>query len=452
MGQPFSNARTTFRERLIAYMSGSSVGDGDTRSTLSGLPDAQSIRSSTEFQNLIDRIWPTFSPQEFLRDLLNSVNRLNEFVAPVLGSDAAKLLYRPAQTRIGDEPWTASDIALIDELAELLDGRPNEQYAHIVVDEAQDLSPMQLRSLQRRSAGAMTLVGDLAQATGAWGHRSWDEVIDNLSPNTHEMVELEIGYRVPAEVMRIASLLAEGLDLPVKVPDPIRATGEEPIIVFADGEPVLRTAVSAVKRQLGFGRNVALICPDAVVKEATVALDYEQVAWGDGRKTTQNPVTVLRASESKGLEFDAVVIVEPGAIVEQSPQGLNELFVATTRTTRSLTIVHQAALPDQLEEFAPPPPEPVVEEPTRQLEPDPEPAIEIDEPPTADDVVEFDQPVPVSATLPVAAPVPAATPFEKLILDAAARSVAKEIAGTLRPEMWPEFVDRLRQALGEEST
>lgn len=209
---------------------------------------------------------------------------------------------------------------------------------------------MQLLSLRRRAEGGITLLGDLAQATGAWGHDSWEPVIDVLDYPSTDVVELEVGYRVPAEVMEIAGALVAGLDLPVRVPESIRPVGEPVEFVDASATGLERAAIEATRTYLGQGRSVAIISSEAEVDRLRFALDYEGIDAADGREEMSSTVVVVPARYSKGLEFDAVVVVEPAEIVANAAQGVRELFVALTRTVRNLSIVYKQPLPEGLED------------------------------------------------------------------------------------------------------
>jgi hypothetical protein len=165
------------------------------------------------------------------------------------------------------------------------------------------------------------------------------------------LVELTVGYRVPGEVMAVASRIAESLNLPVAIPEPVREVGELPRFVASDGEPAVRTALTIVREYLGRGLLVGLIAPDASIGDVAAALRYEDLPFGDGRETTTRPITLLSATASKGLEFDAVVVLEPIDICDNGDGGLNELFVAVTRTTTALAVVHAKPLPPELTSF-----------------------------------------------------------------------------------------------------
>ncbi|MEZ5207103.1 MAG: UvrD-helicase domain-containing protein [Acidimicrobiales bacterium] len=207
-------------------------------------------------------------------------------------------------------------------------------YGHIVVDEAQDLSPMQLRMLNRRSLnGSMTIVGDIAQSTGQWAHATWDEILEHLPdrrPPRRE--ELSIGYRLPAPIMDVAARVHDREAAPqLDPPASVREDGAEPTWIAADADAladvVVRTAVDELD-ELGIG-SVAVISPDSMV-DAAEALDAAGVDYGraDGHGL-ESPITLVPVSLVKGLSSMAGGR-RPAAILEEV-QGARALYVALTR-------------------------------------------------------------------------------------------------------------------------
>jgi DNA helicase IV len=211
---------------------------------------------------------------------------------------------------------------------------------------------MQLRMLNRRSLnGSMTVVGDIAQATGQWAHASWDEILD-LLPDRHapRRAELTIGYRLPASNMALAARVLRVAAPELTPPTSVREGGDDPVVVDADGD--LASAVVAVTAAeldaVGVG-NVAVICPGSLVGEVSDALDAAGVEHGQAtRHGLDTQVTVVPVGLVKGLELDASVVVEPARIVAEEAQGLRALYVALTRATKRLAVVHDAPLPDCL--------------------------------------------------------------------------------------------------------
>jgi len=206
------------------------------------------------------------------------------------------------------------------------------------VDEAQDLTPMQLRMVARRAGGGFTLLGDIAQATGAVPYARWDELLPHLPGGEDAQVEeLRHAYRVPREIMELALPLLATIAPEVEPPLAYRAGADRPRIVSA-GDP-LATAFDEAARLAGEEGLLAVIAPASLRGDGAASL------FDDSR------VAVLTAREAKGMEFDHVIVVEPAQIVEEAVegQGLRELYVALTRPTTTLVVVHARPLPPELE-------------------------------------------------------------------------------------------------------
>jgi DNA helicase IV len=270
-------------------------------------------------------------------------------------------LARPRSASLEEIPWTPADLPLLDEARVLLGTRrPTEDdairaYGHIVVDEAQDLTPMQLRMLGRRSiSGSMTIVGDIAQATGQRAPESWDEVLGYMLGNkTPRIVELSVNYRTPAEIMalagRVLTVAAPGL----RQPRSVRSTETPPTFVASAADSFGADVAATVRReqaQLSAGPGgigvVAIICPPSLHDSLAASLRDAGIVFGDAEADgLEQPVTLVPVTVVKGLEFDGVIVAEPAAIVAETPQGLRSLYVALTRATRRLAIVHAEDLP-----------------------------------------------------------------------------------------------------------
>ncbi|MET9955319.1 AAA family ATPase [Streptomyces sp. NPDC006339] len=227
--------------------------------------------------------------------------------------------------------WSAADLVLLDELAGLIE-RP-EGYAHVVVDEAQDLSPMQCRAIARRAGfGSLTVLGDLAQGTTPWAARDWREQLAHLGRPDAEIVPLTTGYRVPAAVVDLANRLLPELGAAAWAGRSLRAGGEVTVRRVADVAEGVAEAVRAALKEEG---SVGVIAADATV--AGLA------AYGFGER-----VSVVPASLAKGLEYDHVVVAEPAEIVAAEPRGLHRLYVVLTRAVSRLDLVHRRPLPGPL--------------------------------------------------------------------------------------------------------
>ncbi len=233
---------------------------------------------------------------------------------------------------------------LIDELAALLDGAPS--YVHVVVDEAQDLSPMQCRAVARRCPlGSVTVLGDLAQATTPWAPGSWAVTLAHLGHDGASIRPLTAGYRVPGEVLEVANRLL-----------PHMAADVPPATSVRQGTDALRYAptarlVETVRAYLDIAGSVGVIVPDARAVQILDELRAAGIAAERLDDEDDPRVAVVPASSAKGLEFDSVVLVEPAQIVDAEPTrpaGLRRLYVTLTRAVSRLTIVHDEPLPAEL--------------------------------------------------------------------------------------------------------
>jgi DNA helicase IV len=299
----------------------------------------------------LDRVLPLPRAEKLVARLLTSPAALAEASAGVLDRAEQRLLLRDRPRRVSELGWSEHDLPLLDEARALLEGPPRV-YGHVIVDEAQDLSPMQLLAISRRAVdGSLTILGDVAQATGPVVYRRWQELEPYLlgaspaKPTTPggkagpaeaeiSIEELRHAYRVPAEIMALALPLLERIAPDVEPPLAYRRGGEAPRLVRVAESELLPSALREA-RELGSRDGLlAVIAPRSLV---TVS--------GAGDPFDETSVPVLTPRQAKGLEFDHVVVVEPAAIAEDGEQGLRELYVALTRPTRTLVVVHARALP-----------------------------------------------------------------------------------------------------------
>ena len=305
-----------------------------------GVTPAQSGQAALD--NLVERLWPQLSAAAFLRDLLGSRTRLLAAAGDEFTAGETVLLRRRSADRLSEQIWSRDDLPLLDEAEYLINGTPAQRYAHIVVDEAQDLSPMQLRSIARRSAtGSFTLLGDLAQSTGPWARDSWDDVTDQLPGAFPVTVErLRYGYRVPRQVYELAARL-----LPVAAPwstpaEVVRIGPADPGIHRVDPAERAGTAVAIALAHAEERRFVGIVCPATCRTDVERALAANGVAWSSAdRGELGSAINLVSPQESKGLEFDAVVVIEPEDIVAGDDRGHRLLYVALTRTVGYLDIV-----------------------------------------------------------------------------------------------------------------
>jgi DNA helicase IV len=260
-----------------------------------------------------------------------------------------QLLLRSRGSTVSSTAWSADDLALLDEAA-FLTGGSTRSYGHIVVDEAQDLTPMQFRMIARRApTGSVTVLGDLAQATGPWTYADWDEIRSHLpdtAPYHHD--ELTLGYRAPGRVLDFASRL-----LPVAAPgiqptSSIRPGRTDPSLRRVRENELAPTALEEATALAEHHALVAVVVPEDLVPEVTRLARRNAGIGVLERDAMTRPVTIVPAPAAKGLEFDAVVVVEPAAIAGVDRRGLRLLYVAMTRPIQHLGVVHAQPLPAAL--------------------------------------------------------------------------------------------------------
>ena len=305
----------------------------------------------------LERMWPVLTPAELLNDLFGSPGLLKLAAHRWLAPGEWELLVRERRHDAAEVVFTHHDVPLLDEALELLGPRPRHKdedavrtYGHIVVDEAQDLSPMQLRVLDRRSLnGSMTIVGDIAQATGAWAHDDWASVLEHLPERRPpRRAELSVGYRVPGPIMDLAAKVLRLAAPTLRPPTSIRHVGDEPLITATTDPALDLEVVDAVRRELkavGSG-NVAVVVPGSLAVRLDAALADAGVEHGRAtRQGLDKQVTIVPTSLVKGLELDSVIVVEPAAILREEVRGPQALYVSLTRSTKRLSIVHTGELP-----------------------------------------------------------------------------------------------------------
>ncbi|MFV0458126.1 MAG: HelD family protein [Actinomycetales bacterium] len=407
-GRPHNDARNTFAKDLLAQLAdqlANRIGGLDRADRDDLIAD---LRESRDVRREINLLWMPLTPHRVVSRLLSDPDRLRQ-AAPWLDEAQIRLLLRPV-----DAEMTIDDVPLLDEAAELLghdeaaasreaaeatrqrDAQTRyarevlqmtggggglvtaeqlaagfaEQgpeytlaeraaadrswtYGHVVVDEAQELSPMMWRAIGRRNpTRSMTVVGDIAQTHSAAGARSWAQVLNPLVQDRWRRESLTVSYRTPGRIMRIAAQVVAGER--VQVPTSVRE-GDWPVqdVPVPTPDALADGVLAAVMAQrAGAGGRVAVIARAERVQELASALraglGHETV--GLGWAALDREVGVLDVEESKGLEFDGVVVVEPAEIIDSGPRGRNDLYVAMTRPTQQLSLVHAEPLPVRLEE------------------------------------------------------------------------------------------------------
>ena len=330
------------------------VGPADVKDTLRGAP---------EIREVFDRMWPLLTPAQLLHDLFGSKALLKRATRGVLDEVEALALYRPRSESVDDVRWTPADVALLDDARDVLGPQPGRTgkiddadeirtFGHIVIDEVQDLTPMQLKMATRRSlSGAMTIVGDLAQATGPLAPTDWDDVLDHLPDRKpSRVIGLSVGYRIPGQIMELANKVMAAATPTLRAPRSVRIGEASPVFVRASGS--LGAAVADVVRSITSelpNASLGVIAPDSMIDELSEHLTAAGVNHGTATRTgLDEGVTLVPVSVVKGLELDAVVVVEPARIVADHEHGMRSLYVALTRPTQRLSIVHADELPEPL--------------------------------------------------------------------------------------------------------
>jgi DNA helicase IV len=311
------------------------------------------VARSKPVKELIDAVWPRVVPEQVLHRLLSDADFLTRVAGDLLTDDERTALLWPKPARSWKSAkWSFADTVLLDELEDLIERRTGS-LGHLVLDEAQDLSAMQLRALGRRCrTGSATVLGDLAQATTAWAAGSWDRVLDHLDKSDAVVAELDRGFRVPAQIIDFAAKLLPEIAPTLGIPSGVRTVAEALAIVETDEHSFADELVAACKTDLAGEGSVALIAADDQIshlRDILAAAGLEPALLGeteDEMDTTR--LVCVPATLAKGLEFDAVVVAEPARIVAAEPRGLQRLYVILTRAVSRLHVVHAQPLPNPL--------------------------------------------------------------------------------------------------------
>ncbi|HET7529934.1 MAG TPA: ATP-binding domain-containing protein, partial [Mycobacteriales bacterium] len=366
----------------------------------------RALMASEEFRAVIDACWPRLTMSELITDLLTPEG-LAEAGREVLTRQERQLLAREPGT-----PWTAADVPLLDEawsvlgdpeevlrvaaerrrlrlekiyaqeaiaasgyqgqvdadalaerfgapgaggrtIQERAAGDPDWEFGHLIVDEAQELSPMAWRMLVRRCPmRSMTIVGDVDQLAAPWGTRRWASTLDAVAPERWDIRELTVNYRTPSEIMAVAADVLAAADPEAVPPSSVRDAGFPPqshrVGHDEDRNDVLVSTVKAARTSIGDGR-LAVLASRADYESVRAGLTERFGAEvGTGAAGLDAAVAVLEIGDAKGLEFDAVVLVEPGSWLTEGERGLRDLYVALTRATQRLDVVHAGVLPPVL--------------------------------------------------------------------------------------------------------
>jgi superfamily I DNA/RNA helicase len=339
----------TSRTALAAALASAVVRQREEAGTAMSDRAIEVVAKSAAVRAYVDELWPPVTPAGLLIAVLGDAEMMGRAADRVLTDAEQKLLvWETPPVSAGRARWSPADLALLDEATHLVERGTG--YAHVVVDEAQDLSAMQLRAIGRRClTGSATVLGDLAQATTAWASRDWSEVLHHLGKPDGTVQALTIGYRVPRDVLDFANRLLPTIAPALPSSASLRHVAgslELRRVAAADLESAAAAAVrlrhgngsiavvSAVPAHLDV---VARLLAESGIAAARLA---DAGAWAD--------ITLVPAELVKGLEFDHVVLIEPAELVRAGAYGLRLLYVALTRAVTSLIVVHALDLPSEL--------------------------------------------------------------------------------------------------------
>ena len=312
----------------------------------------EAVRRSRPVRAAVDAIWPKVDAVRLVFGLLSSAEALAAAADGVLTArEQAAIVWPSAPRGPGSARWSAADAVLVDEARDLISRTPS--LAHVVVDEAQDLSPMECRALGRRcSTGSATVLGDLAQGTTPWAAPSWPALLANLGKPDTGVRELSVGYRVPRQILDYASTLLAVIAPELRPASSLRA---DPGALDLTRVPVASlggSLVTACRQACAQPGSVAVIAADPQVPELGRALDRAGLAYG--APGTDAALTLVPVTLAKGLEYDHVIVVEPARIAGAETRGLQRLYVALTRAVSRLTVLHSEPLPEPLPAMAGP--------------------------------------------------------------------------------------------------
>lgn len=329
------------------------------------------VRRSAPVRGVVSEVWPKVEAKRLVFGLLSSAAALAAAADGILTEAEQKaIVWDPAPRGPGSAKWSQADLVLIDEASDLIERTPS--LAHVVVDEAQDLSPMELRAIGRRcSTGAATVLGDIAQGTTPWATSSWESLLGHLGKSDASVRELGIGYRVPRQILDYASQLLPSIAPGLRPAQSLRSDESSLTITPVPAGALYPRVAEACRHALDVPGSVAVICADGYVAEVCAALaaagltftvlgapaggdakrgDTGGSTGGDSAEADTERLAVVPVTLVKGLEFDHVVLAEPARIAAASGEayGLRRLYVALTRAVSRLTVLHEETLPGEL--------------------------------------------------------------------------------------------------------
>lgn len=403
--QPHNQAQAVFIARLrtelrdqFADIIGADPLGGDNLLSEADRDDLlEEITSEKSISQAITDLWPTLTPTELLADLYASEQRLEAAMPHLDAAQRAMLRRDSSPNQSAGAQWSPADVALLDEVANLLDPDADDQadialtdaqvayaqgvldiatgsasfefededdseilmatdlmdaalfgerhdedlfvtvaeraardrrwvFGHVIVDEAQELSPMMWRALRRRCVSmSFTVAGDLAQASSG-ALRTWNEAFGDHR-HTWRREQLTVSYRLPQEIQRATAQVLESIDASFPVPQAVRESGHHPWLATVKPKDLISFLAQRVAKERDFvgEGTVGIVCP------AQFCEDLSELA-GD-------QVSVVTPRGTKGLEFDSVLLVDPETM-QSGPSGLRDLYVALTRATQRLGVIH----------------------------------------------------------------------------------------------------------------
>ena len=313
------------------------------------------VRRSAPVRKCVDEVWPKVDPKKLVFTLLADQNQVIQNASGLLTEAEMTAITWPKPPRgPGSAPWTRADQVLIDEAADLIERTPS--IAHIVVDEAQDLSPMEVRAVGRRCAtGAATVLGDIAQGTTPWAATSWPALLSHLGKPDASVRELDVGYRVPRQILEFASRLLPSIAPGLSPAKSLRADAAALRVTPVSAEDLGARVASECASALARPGSVAVICADQQVTEVRAALRAARLGFtvlgaetGSAPAENADRLALVPVTLAKGLEFDHVILVEPARIATGEAYGLRRLYVALTRAVSRLSVFHAEPLPAEL--------------------------------------------------------------------------------------------------------
>jgi DNA helicase IV len=340
----YQAGRLRFRGRLAERLAARAI-EQSRRPVVASISDVVTVvRKNKEYQRLTNKVWPHVTPERLVQALYSNRRRLTEVAGDLLSDEEIDLLLSTsAPARRID--MTATDVALFDEARWLIEP-DHRTFGHVVIDEAQNLTAMELRMVVRRARRqSLTVLGDIAQRTAEAGVSTWAAVLRDAGVQTFATRELLLSYRVPHDFLQVASGLP---GIRPSIPEGVRRAPWPPVAVRAASGAVGSTSTRLAARMARDVGSVGVVAPDARMREVRAAL--EPMEFADATRESLSPaINLLDLRVIKGLEFDAVVVVDPEAILAQRPDGgVGALYTALTRSTRAMAIVHIDELPDLL--------------------------------------------------------------------------------------------------------